>query len=149
VSLPPQYAYGPPQIVVQQSFWSSWMNVTRAVFVIGGVTCSLYYLFDVGFNSISRRKVSKIKLFSQQYLGPIIFGKRDRLVRVEKTLESLERKLNETLQTLGQVTLTLEKQQYELAKLTGEGRRGSNGDVAKVEREIASLKGILLGRQEL
>lgn len=77
---------------------------------------------------------------------PIIFGRRDKLAKVESTLESLERKVNETLQTLGQVTYTLEKQQYELAKLTGVERRGSNSDITKIEKEIASLKGILLGR---
>ncbi|XP_059471245.1 peroxisomal membrane protein PEX14 [Neocloeon triangulifer] len=130
VSLPPQY-YGPPQqLVIQQSFWSSWMNVTRAVFVIGGVTCSLYYLFD-------------------KYLGPVIFGKKDRLVKVEKTLESLEQKVNEALSTLAQVTLTLEKQQFELARIYGEKQRDSgDSSVSKIETEIASLKGILLGRKQ-
>jgi len=85
-------------------------------------------------------------LLFQHYLVPIIFGKRDRLAKVESTLESMEKKLNETLQALGQVTHTLEKQQYELVKLTGEGKRSSNGDISKVEREIASLKAIMLGR---
>ncbi|XP_065344960.1 peroxisomal membrane protein PEX14 [Cloeon dipterum] len=130
VALPPQY-YGPPQqLIVQQSFWSSWWNVTRAVIVIGGFSCSLYYLFD-------------------KYLGPALFGKRDELVKVEKSLDSLERKVNEALVSLAQVTLTLEKQQYELAKLTEEAKSDSNGSaVAKIESEIASLKGILLSRKQ-
>lgn len=87
-----------------------------------------------------------MQIFLQYYLVPIIFGRGDKLAKVESTLDSLERKVNETLQTLGQVTYTLEKQQYELAKLTGVERRGSNSDITKIEKEIASLKGILLGR---
>lgn len=125
-----------PLVVVQPpSVWSQWQNIAKTVVIVSGVSYGLYYIFD-------------------RYFGPLLWGNRDRLLSMEKSLVNLETSVVSNCQdlqeTLQQVKDTLAQQQIELSKLSETRAEliAATNNITKLEADIASVKGLLLSRRQ-
>ncbi|KAF4525866.1 hypothetical protein B566_EDAN015969 [Ephemera danica] len=90
----------------------------------------------------------------QRYFGPLLWGNRDRLLAMEKSLVNLETSVVSNCQdlqeTLQQVKGTLAQQQIELSKLSETRAEliAATNNITKLEADIASVKGLLLSRRQ-